>query len=99
MTPQTEMSWRGKVDVAGVSGVGGASLAIKNINDFFPLEILRSSPTTDPPSEKARAAAMSRERRSRKAEKTMSPDETWERKANTEKEEKRRENTKMQADR
>ena len=34
-----------------------------------------------------------------KAEKTMSPDDTWERKANTEKEEKRRENTKMQAER
>ena len=39
MTPQTEMSWRGKAGVAGVSGVGGASLAIENIKDFFALEI------------------------------------------------------------
>ena len=39
MTPQTEMSWRGKAGVAGVSGVGGASLPIENIKDFFLLEI------------------------------------------------------------
>ena len=42
MTPQTEMSWRGKAGVAGVSGVGGASLAIENIKDFFPQEILKN---------------------------------------------------------
>ena len=39
MTPQTEMSWRDKAGVAGVSGVGGASLPIENIKDFFRLEI------------------------------------------------------------
>ena len=33
MTPQTEISWRGKADVAGVSGVGGASLPIENIKE------------------------------------------------------------------
>ena len=43
MTPQTEMSWRGKAGVAGVSGVGGAPLPIENIKDFFPLEISRIS--------------------------------------------------------
>ena len=43
MTPQTEMPWRGKADVAGVAGVGGASLAIENVKNFFPLEILRIS--------------------------------------------------------
>ena len=37
------MSWRSKVGVAGVSGVGGASLLIENIKDFFPLKILRIS--------------------------------------------------------
>ena len=34
MTPQTEMSWRGKADVAGVAGVGGALFAIENIALF-----------------------------------------------------------------
>ena len=43
MTPQTEMSWRGKAGVAGVSGVGGASLPVENMKDFFPLEISRIS--------------------------------------------------------
>ena len=43
VTPQTEMSWRGKAGVAGVSGVGGASLPIENIKNFFPLEISRIS--------------------------------------------------------
>ena len=43
MTVQTEMSWRGKAGVAGVFGVGGASLPIENIKDFFPLEISRIS--------------------------------------------------------
>ena len=43
MTVQTEMSWRGKAGVAGVFGVGGASLPIGNIEDFFSLEILRIS--------------------------------------------------------
>ncbi len=41
MTVQTEISWRGKAGVAGVFGVGGASLPIENIKDFFPL--LRTS--------------------------------------------------------
>ena len=43
MTPQNGISWRGKADVAGVAGVGGASLAIENVKNFFPLEILRIS--------------------------------------------------------
>ena len=43
VTVQTEMSWRGKAGVAGVFGVGGASLPIENIKDFFPLEISRIS--------------------------------------------------------
>ena len=43
MTPQIEMSWRGKAGVAGVSGVGGASLPIENVKDFFQLEISRIS--------------------------------------------------------
>ena len=43
MTVQTEMSWRGKAGVAGVFGVGGASLPIENMKDFFPLEISRIS--------------------------------------------------------
>ena len=43
MTPQTEMSWRDKAGVVGVSGVGGASLPIENIKDSFPLEISRIS--------------------------------------------------------
>ena len=46
MTVQTEMSWRGKAGVAGVFGVGGASLPIENIKDFFPLEISRISSHT-----------------------------------------------------
>ena len=43
MTPQTEISWRGKADVAGVAVVRGASLAIEQIEDFFALEIFRIS--------------------------------------------------------
>ena len=43
MTVQTEISWRGKAGVAGVFGVGGASLPIENMKDFFALEISRIS--------------------------------------------------------
>ena len=42
MTVQTEMSWRGKAGVAGVFGVGGASLPIDNSKNFF-MKILRIS--------------------------------------------------------